>query len=240
MNQVKNWLEHKGSYDEGVQLYEQLGLNETWLSTFKALGNTEFTYQQLREELTSYLKVAQVATPVAVEVARQVPARGQVVPSDLPTAPQEVQDAVARRKLLYAKVNREHERLVAHVEAQPMFYGKLSGEIKLREMIKLMDKLFADGSPIPFNLIAITANRHKNTGGEVLHLERVYQAKYRPKFEASVASNFDKVPVTTTASAKFINPLANRYRRIFLPDTSEIKNVDIVLITHFNWRRVIY
>ncbi|GAB3518616.1 hypothetical protein [Emticicia fontis] len=236
MHSINNWIQHEGSYQEGVQLYEQLGLNKTWLKTFQALGETEFTYNQLRKELSTYLAGVKVPT----QVPAQVGSKQVVPPSDLPTAPQPILDAVALRKQLYALVNREHERLVAHVEEQPQFYGKLSGEIKLREMVKLMDKLFTNGAAVPFNLIAITANRHKNEGGEILDLREVYQAKYRPKFEAAAHSNFDRVPVNTTASGKFINPLENRYRRIFLPETSEIKNVDLVLITHFNWRRVIY
>lgn len=238
MNPIKFWLEQNGDYKQGIELYERYGNNKTWLSTFINLGETEFTYEQLSKQLTACIEATQATTQQLAELTyKQL--KSSSPPSDLQTAPQSIKDAVERRKHLYAVVNREHERLVAYVESQTEFSGKLSGEIKMRDVIKSMDRLTLAGEPIPFNLIAITANRHKDVGGEILHLQHVYQYKYQKKWEGDkVSSNFEKLPTIKTGGNS--NPLANRVRRIFLPETSEIKNVDMVLITHFNWRRMIY
>lgn len=242
--EIENWLETESTYEEGVLLYEKYGTNKTWLSTFQSLGETEFTFEQLKKEL-SKLKVNSSRTQITHELT-QIPTQltqKQLIhgfsASDLPDAPEEIKKVVERRKYLYGHVNREHQRLIDFVESQDEFRGKLSGEIKMRDVIKTMDKLTTQGQPLPFNLIAITGNRKLDTGGEILHLQSVYQYKYHKKWEGDNSSNFDKLPSSKNVGGAS-NPLANRIRRIYIPDTEEVKNVDMILITHFNWRRMIY
>lgn len=241
--EIQNWLDSEGSFEKGVLLYEKYGSNRTWLSTFQSLGDTEFTYEQLKKELSS-LAVNSSVTHLPIQLTQKPAQLTQkqlihgVSASDLPDAPEEIKKVVERRKYLYGHVNREHQRLIDYVEAQPEFKGKLSGEIKMRDVIKAMDKLSTQGNPLPFNLIAITANRKLDTGGEILHLEGVYQYKYHKKWEGDKSSNFDKLPSSKNVGES--NPMANRIRRIYIPDAAEIKNVDMILITHFNWKRMIY
>ncbi|WP_394990944.1 hypothetical protein [Emticicia sp.] len=236
MNAIKYWLESNGSFEDGLRLFELFGNNQTWLSTFQNIGESEFTSEQLHKQLSSLVIVAE-AKPEQLkqELSKQI--ISTIAPSDLTDAPEAIKEAVNRRKYLYSSVNREHERLIAYVESQSEFKAKLSGEIKMRDVIKAMDKLDIGGQAIPFNIIAITANAHKDTGGEILHLQGVFQNKYRVVQEREVKTNFDRTPMNTGKSA---NPLANRIRRIFITETNEVKNVDMVLITHFNWKRMIY
>jgi hypothetical protein len=242
--EIRNWLESDGRYEEGVLLYKQFGRNKTWLSTFQNLGETEFTFEQLRKEL-SIIAVSYELTTPKVELTQRPNQLTQkqlihgISASDLPDAPEEIQKIVERRKYLYGHVNREHQRLIDYVESQAEFKAKLSGEIKMRDVVKAMDKLTTYGQPLPFNLIAITGNRKLDTGGEILHLQGVYQYKYHKKWEGDNSSNFDKLPSSKNVGGAS-NPLANRIRRIYIPDTEEIKNVDMILITHFNWKRMIY
>lgn len=242
--QIQNWLESNGTYNEGVLLYERFGLNKTWLSTFQNLGETEFTFEQLRKEL-SQLQVNSSLTQNKIELTQKVTQLTQkqlihgISASDLPDAPEEIKKIVERRKYLYSHVNREHQRLIDFVESQAEFRGKLSGEIKMRDVIKTMDKLTTQGQPLPFNLIAITGNRKLDTGGEIIHLQNVYQYKYLKKWEGDNSSNFDKLPSSKNVGGAG-NPLANRIRRIYIPSEESVKNVDMILITHFNWKRMIY
>ena len=242
--EIQNWLQSDSTYEEGLRLYERFGLNKTWLSTFQNLGETEFTVEQLRKEL-SLLTVSYELTTQNVELT-QIPTQltqkqliHGVSASDLPDAPEEIKKVVERRKYLYAHVNREHQRLIDFVESQAEFRGKLSGEIKMRDVIKAMDKLTTQGQPLPFNIIAITGNRKLDTGGEILHLQNVYQYKYHKKWEGDNSSNFDKLPSSKNVGGAG-NPLANRIRRIYIPSEENVRNVDMVLITHFNWKRMIY
>ena len=236
MKAIQHWLDSNGSFDEGLRLFEAFGNNQTWLTTFRNIGESDFTIEHLRKQLSSF-SAATEAKPEQLkqEVSKQL--ISTIAPSDLPDAPETIKEVVNRRKYLYASVNREHERLVAYVESQPEFKAKLSGEIKMRDVVKAMDQLDIKGQAIPFNIIAITANAHKDTGGEILHLQGVFQNKYRVVQEREVRSNFDRIPLSTGKSP---NPLANRVRRIFIPGTNEVKNIDMVLITHFNWKRMIY
>lgn len=242
--QIQNWLESDGNYEEGVLLYERFGLNKTWLSTFQNLGETDFTFEQLRQEL-SLLAVSYESTTQNIDLTQRPTQLTQkqlihgVSASDLPDAPKEIKKVVERRKYLYGHVNREHQRLIDFVESQAEFRGKLSGEIKMRDVIKAMDKLTTQGQPLPFNLIAITGNRKLDTGGEILHLQSVYQYKYHKKWEGDNSSNFDKLPSSKNVGGAG-NPLANRIRRIYIPSEENVRNVDMVLITHFNWKRMIY
>ena len=236
MKSIQIWLENNGSFEDGLRLFELFGNNQTWLSTFQNIGESDFTTEELHKQLNNLLVATEAQSePIKQEVSKQ--STNTIAPSDLPDAPDSIKEAVNRRKQLYASVNREHERLVAYVESQPEFKAKLSSEIKMRDIIKAMDKLDIKGQAIPFNLIAITANAHKDSGGEILHLQGVIQNKYRVVQERNVMSNFDRTPLSTGKTA---NPLVNRIRRIFIPETNEVKNVDMVLITHFNWKRMIY
>jgi hypothetical protein len=234
---IQNWLESEGTYDDGVLLYERFGQNKTWLSTFQNLGETEFTFEQLKKEL-SQIVVNTSCIQKTTQLTQKQVIHG-ISASDLPDAPETIKSIVERRKHLYGHVNREHQRLIDFVESQSEFRGKLSGEIKMRDVIKAMDKLTTQGQPLPFNLIAITGNRKLDTGGEIIHLQSVYQYKYHKKWEGDNSSNFDKIPSSKNVGGA-INPLANRIRRIYIPTEERIKNVDMVLITHFNWKRMIY
>lgn len=237
--QIQNWLESDGNYDEGVHLYKQYGHNKTWLSTFENLGETDFTFEQLRKELSLLVVVSEL--PIKKVELTQKQAIHGISASDLADAPEAIQKVVERRKYLYGHVNREHQRLIDYVESHAEFKGKLSGEIKMRDVIKAMDKLTTQGQPLPFNLIAITGNRKLDTGGEIIHLQNVYQYKYHKKWEGDNSSNFDKLPSSkNVGGGGASNPLANRIRRIYIPSEEDIKNVDMVLITHFNWKRMIY
>lgn len=237
--QIQNWLQSDGNYKEGVLLYKMYGHNKTWLSTFENLGETDFTFEQLKKEL-SLLVVDSETTIKKVELTQKQAIHG-ISASDLADAPEAIKKVVERRKYLYGHVNREHQRLIDYVESHAEFKGKLSGEIKMRDVIKAMDKLTTQGQPLPFNLIAITANRKLDTGGEIIYLQNVYQYKYHKKWEGDNSSNFDKLPSSkNVGGGGASNPLANRIRRIYIPSEEDIKNVDMILITHFNWKRMIY
>jgi len=101
-------------------------------------------------------------------------------------------------------------------------------EIQLKHMIKQMDRLYPNGEPVPFSLLAVTCNYSKNEGGDVIQLEDVIQAKNINKLKKF---KLKKLPST------FINAvrpeLANRIRRLYIPVSQEIRNVNIRYITHF-------
>lgn len=231
---IEEWLNNEQIFEKGILLFEKFGNNEIWLNTFKAIGETDFTKAQLVKLLSALVEEKQ---PEQKQANKVLSSQNLISKSDLTDAPTSIKEVVERRKYLYATVNREHERLVAYVESQPEFKHKLSGEIKMRDVIKEMDKLDLRGQALPFNLIAITGNIHKNIGGEILHLQGVFQNKYRIKQERKVETNFERMPMQGTKSN---NPLSNRVRHIFDPTTNAVRNVDMVLITHFNWKRMIY
>jgi len=102
--------------------------------------------------------------------------------------------------------------------------------------MEAMDKHGLDGMPVPFSLVAITCNRSKNTGGDILILTDVIQAKHQ-KLLPKMAR---KVIVTKSAVKHLPSDLQSRVRRLYIINSGEIRNVNLRLITHFNNQKIVY
>jgi hypothetical protein len=115
-------------------------------------------------------------------------------------------------------------------------------EIQLKHLLKEMDRFYPTGEPIPFSIIAITCNYAKNDGGDIIVLENVIQAKNLAKVKSGLKIN--RLP---TSSIDSVRPeLANRIRRIYIPVSGQIRNVNLRYITHFKsqtdqaYKRIVY
>ena len=114
--------------------------------------------------------------------------------------------------------------------------------ISLNEMLPYLDAKDHRDRPIPFSIIAITCNFHKGTGGEVLELIDVVQAKnvrLNPK-------THQKITLPSGFYGSLPTALTDRVRRFYIPTSQVIRNANIRFITHIKingdtmYRRVNY
>ena len=116
MKQIGEWLESKGQlYAQGVALYETHGKSRVVLNVLRH-GESEFTRQKLRQELTKLVEAAGPPPAVAPRPAPSAPGRAAVPlaspkpapAADVPSVPLEV---VAARSSWYATRAYAHAQL---------------------------------------------------------------------------------------------------------------------------------
>lgn len=105
--------------------------------------------------------------------------------------------------------------------------------IRLKDALKLMDRLDHRGKPIPFSLCFVTADRRRNTGGEILSLKGCILSKHN-KLLPQHARRVDGFGGSRKPAS-----YENATRNIQTPDGS-IKKVHIRLIKEFNGQTIIW
>ena len=106
--------------------------------------------------------------------------------------------------------------------------------IRLGEVLKQMDYLDEKNQPVKFQMKFVTANRDKNTGGEIIEIKDA--CKCIGKKAGKVI--FDKRPAPDINS-KNPNHWVNSTRNVLLPN-GLIRKIHIRLIIEFNGQKVCF
>ena len=118
----------------------------------------------------------------------------------------------------------------------------IQNPIPIKELIVMIDKHDAAGEPIPFSIIAVTCNYAKNTGGEIVILEKSIHLKNVRLINLSDIT----IKINPYSLPKIPQKLSSRIRRIYNVTDDSIRNVNIRYITHFkfyhdaSFRRITY
>ncbi len=93
----------------------------------------------------------------------------------------------------------------------------------------------ADETPVPFDIEFVTGNLSGKPGaGKIVRIKKVFLAKYKRELPFHIRQDY-----TPVASNQISEPrLRNSIKRLWIPDTQEIKNCNIRLITKFNGREI--
>lgn len=108
-----------------------------------------------------------------------------------------------------------------------------SNVILLRDALRMMDRLDHKNRPIPFSLSFVTADRRRNTGGEIMSISGAILSKHNtilPKYVRTVDG---------FGGSKSPRHYENATRNVQSPDGS-ITKVHIRLITTFNGQKIIW
>lgn len=105
--------------------------------------------------------------------------------------------------------------------------------LRLKDALKLMDRLDHRGQPIPFSVEFITANRTKDSGGEVYSLTGCILSKHNKQLPLHMRR------VDGFGGSKKPASYENATRNIQSPDGA-IRKVHIRLIKKFNDQTIIW
>ena len=104
-------------------------------------------------------------------------------------------------------------------------------------MIWEMDKVDHTGRPVPFSITFITADRTRNTGGEIINISEAQKC---------VGKQSGSVLYATPVNASSTNSVArdphhreNETRNIFIPISGQVRKVHLRLITQLNGKKII-
>jgi hypothetical protein len=92
------------------------------------------------------------------------------------------------------------------------------------------------GKPTTFQIVFVTADRKRGTGGEFINIP---QASVCVGFRAGKVVTDKRYPTTPVASHKNPNHWANSTRNLLLPNGG-IRTIHIRLITEFNNQKVYF
>jgi hypothetical protein len=112
----------------------------------------------------------------------------------------------------------------------------MNNTIPFKEVIWEMDKTDGNGRPLPFSLTFITADRIRNTGGDIIFI---------PEAQKCVGKKNGQVLFPTPVNVNSPNSITkdphhreNETRNIYLPN-GQVRKVHVRLITKFNGKTVI-
>lgn len=105
--------------------------------------------------------------------------------------------------------------------------------IRLNDALKLMDHLDHRGNPIPFDLLVLTADRKRDSGGDWKELKGCILAKHNKKLPLHTRR------VDGFGGSRKPNHYQNATRNIQSPDGS-ITKVHIRLIKKYNGQTILW
>lgn len=100
-----------------------------------------------------------------------------------------------------------------------------------------MDKVTGDGIPVSFSLTFITADKNRNTGGEIISIEKAQKCVGKRSGNVLYAT-----PINIDAKksvSRDPHHAENDTRNIFIPTSGQVRKVHVRLITKFNGKIVI-
>jgi len=105
--------------------------------------------------------------------------------------------------------------------------------IRLNDALKLMDRLDHNGQPIPFSILALSADRKRHTGGKWIELNGCILAKHNSNLPLHARR------VDGGGGSRKPSHYENATRNIQSPDGS-ITKVHIRLIKKFNGQTILW
>lgn len=128
--------------------------------------------------------------------------------------------------------------------------------IRFGQMLDMMDRFDSEGNPVPFSIVFVTANKQRQTGGE-LHIygkPTPWIKKLRARIPDAVYTDsnvikcvgkrdgktvIDARPKGSPKQGKNPNHYKNSTRNIMILSSGAIRKVHIRLILYFNEKKVI-
>ncbi|MGV3588601.1 MAG: hypothetical protein ACO1OF_16465 [Adhaeribacter sp.] len=109
--------------------------------------------------------------------------------------------------------------------------------ILLKDALAQMEKKDERNWPVPFTIEFVTADRERNTGGEVIRLEKVVLARDVKGLKKKTSAILDSTEPDRAANP---NHWLNGTRNLYHTQSQQIRKCHIRLITKFNGQPVIY
>jgi len=113
-----------------------------------------------------------------------------------------------------------------------------SNLIRLWDVLEIMDSMDGQGKPVRFQLKYVTADRTKETGGEIIELKDACKCSVKIKQGKEIFSTKQNFP-TNDRVTKDPNHWVNSTRNCLLPNGQKRK-LHIRLIIEFNNKKVCY
>lgn len=115
-----------------------------------------------------------------------------------------------------------------------------SGFITRKNALLTMERRDTDGKPLPFSITFVTADRRRNTGGEIVHLPRAVLSKNNRKITPFLKGQ-RKNPspnILNQAQSRLPHHWRNKTRNVQAVGSQEIRKAHIILIIEINGYRV--
>ena len=114
----------------------------------------------------------------------------------------------------------------------------VSNYIRLGEALEIMDQMDDQGKPVPFQIKFVTANRIKQTGGEIIEIPNARKCSGvrngKPVFDQR-----EKQPSHGIVDSRDPLHWVNQTRNLLLPN-GQFRKIHIRLILEVNHRKVCY
>ena len=113
----------------------------------------------------------------------------------------------------------------------------MNKSISLTQVLTEIDRLDKNNKPIPFSIKFVTADRKKQTGGEIITIDEAIKVVGKKKGEVIIDKRKKKdIDIKT----KNPNHWKNSTRNIMVVSSGEIRKIHIRLIIEFNGQNVYY
>lgn len=230
--ELKNWIENKGTYADGVTIYAALGNNAYFKTNLFTRPESAFVRDKLYAELLAIYKTTSpiIEVPVieikpkVIETKREYKGLDN---NDFFNLPRDLQEKRLKIGSLYGEVMQNRKKIRQQL-ALPS-----KGVLSLQEAYHVMGQITGNNKPVPFKLAWITYNEDTGQGGDLKELDCVIKwgnrtgSRFKPLTPADTVRKDARHDIHGTFNVQISNTIEVRKVHTWL--IFQVNGYDIVI-----------